>query len=56
VYLTADEKALIRKVVSKPRGLWAMPLTRSAGVETGTVFVDVAGSDEPLPVAPPWPT
>lgn len=64
VYLTQRERDMIRQAAGGTSGLWTLSTTRldSQGVDDfaeheGTVYLDVAGTDEPIPFHPsPWPT
>ena len=50
MYLTASDRSIIRRAVQRPH-VWTLGTTRGQ-IETG--YVDVAGSDRPLPAATPW--
>lgn len=47
--LTDDDKRDISSALDHPPGLWTLGTTRLE-LETQSVYVDVAGSDKPLPV------
>lgn len=50
VYLTKAEQGAVRKAAGKS-GMWSQPMTR--GGPDVTTWVDVTGTDEPLPVDMP---